>query len=98
MEKVQNPEKRAGAWTFRNDLLWRRSKIQRREQRIGPLGGIFVEKVQRQEKRVEDWTFGRDLLWRRSKIQRRERRIGPLKVIYYGEGPKSREESRGLDL
>ena len=57
-----------------------------------------MEKVQNPEKRVEDWTCRRDLLWTMSKIQRRERRLGPLGMIYYREGPKSREESRGLDL
>ena len=66
MEKVQNLEKRAKDWTFRNDLLWRRSKIQKREQGIGPLGGIFVEKVQNPEKRAEDWTFESNLLWKKS--------------------------------
>ena len=88
MEKVQNLEKRAKDWTFRNDLLWIRSKIQKREQGIGPLGGIFVEKVQNPEKRAEDWTLRNDLLWRRSKIQRREQRIGPLGMIYYGKSPE----------
>ena len=57
-----------------------------------------MEKVQNPEKRAEDWTFKSNLLWRRSKIQRREQGIGLLGVIYYGEGPKSREESGGLDL
>ena len=57
-----------------------------------------MEKVQNPEKRAGDWTLRNDLLWRRSKIQRREQGLGPLGMICYGEGPKSREESRGLDL
>ena len=57
-----------------------------------------MKKVQNPEKRAGDWTFRNDLLWTMSKIQRKEQGLGPVGEIYYGQCPKSREKSRGLDL